>query len=140
MAEHALDGEMRLSSIGWTEHGGDAGTTGAEVAAGCGGEGNRHQMAASSRSLPGMSVPQCDGQGAVASLCLICGTSLERIEPESLTRSLSDFVHGYISVQESVGTLELVKPSWKAALRSIKLVNLASQATSGWSIPGIEVS
>src|SRR5258706_8535731 len=29
-------------------------------------------------------------------LCLNCGTSLERIAPESLTRSLSEFVHGHI--------------------------------------------
>src|SRR5262249_36976427 len=29
-------------------------------------------------------------------LCLNCGTSLERIAPESLTQSLSEFVHGHI--------------------------------------------
>lgn len=72
----------------------------------------------------------------MASLCLICGTSLERIEPESLTRSLSEFVHGYISVQKSVGTLDLVQPSREAALRSIKLVNFISPASPSWSIPG----
>ena len=33
---------------------------------------------------------------AVGALCLNCGTSLERIAPESLTRSLSEFVHGHI--------------------------------------------
>src|SRR5262249_44447176 len=33
---------------------------------------------------------------AVASLCLACGTSLERIAPESLTQCLSEFVHGPI--------------------------------------------
>ena len=33
---------------------------------------------------------------AVGALCLNCGTSLERIAPESLTRSLSEFVHGNI--------------------------------------------
>ena len=31
MAEHALDGEMRLASIGWPEHGGDAGAAGAGI-------------------------------------------------------------------------------------------------------------
>jgi hypothetical protein len=30
-------------------------------------------------------------------LCLSCGTSLERIAPESLTRRLSEFVHGDMS-------------------------------------------
>jgi hypothetical protein len=33
---------------------------------------------------------------AVGALCLNCGTSLERIAPESLTPSLSEFVHGNI--------------------------------------------
>lgn len=33
---------------------------------------------------------------AVEPLCLNCGTSLERIAPESLTPSLSEFVHGNI--------------------------------------------
>ena len=45
-------------------------------------------------------VPQCDGERACRDcgkgLCLSCGTSLERIAPESLTRCLSDFVHGHI--------------------------------------------
>ena len=35
------------------------------------------------------------GKGCGA-LCLNCGTSLERIAPESLTPSLSEFVHGHI--------------------------------------------
>src|SRR5262245_1662430 len=30
-------------------------------------------------------------------LCLSCGTSLERIAAESLTRRLSEFVHGHMS-------------------------------------------
>jgi hypothetical protein len=72
-------------------------------------------------------------------LCLICGTSLEQIKPESLTRPLSEFVHGYISVEKDGGTLELVTSSWEAASGSIKLVNFISQVTSAWSIPGIVV-
>jgi len=31
MAEHALDGEMRLAGIGRPEHGGDAGAAGAGI-------------------------------------------------------------------------------------------------------------
>jgi hypothetical protein len=38
-----------------------------------------------------------NGKALWGALCLICGTSPERIAPESLTRSLSDFVHGHIS-------------------------------------------
>jgi hypothetical protein len=41
--------------------------------------------------------PQNDGEALWGALCLSCGTSPERIAPESLTRSLSDFVHGHIS-------------------------------------------
>ena len=48
----------------------------------------------SSACMHPKSVPQCNGKSAYGSLCLICGTSLERIEAESLTRSLSEFVHG----------------------------------------------
>ena len=44
------------------------------------------------------------GKGVCAVLCLSCGTSLERIEPESLTRTLSEFVHGYISMPPRIGT------------------------------------
>src|SRR5262249_17995487 len=42
----------------------------------------------------GRAVPQCDGTALCPALCLSCGTTLERIAPESLTRSLSEFVHG----------------------------------------------
>src|SRR5215475_817859 len=42
------------------------------------------------------SVPYRRGKGLWRALCLSCGTSLERIAPESLTRSLSEFVHGHI--------------------------------------------
>jgi hypothetical protein len=38
-----------------------------------------------------------DGEALWGVLCLSCGTSPERIAPESLTRSMSDFVHGHIS-------------------------------------------
>src|SRR3974377_2361246 len=48
-------------------------------------------------AAPRRCVPQCDAQSPVAGLCLSCGTSLERIAAESLTRELSEFVHGYIS-------------------------------------------
>ena len=41
-------------------------------------------------------VPYRHGKGLWRALCLSCGTSLERIAPESLTRSLSEFVHGHI--------------------------------------------
>ena len=37
------------------------------------------------------------GRGLWGALCLSCGTSLERIAPESLTRRLSEFVHGHMS-------------------------------------------
>src|ERR1700675_1295775 len=74
------------------------------------------------------SVPQCDGRSAVASLCLICGTSLERIKPESLTRPLSEFVHGYISLQERAGALGLVKSSREGIVQVLKPVNIVSQA------------
>jgi hypothetical protein len=47
--------------------------------------------------------PRC-GPG----LCLICGTSLEQIPPESLTLCLSGFVHDYVWVAEQVGSLLLV--------------------------------
>jgi hypothetical protein len=40
---------------------------------------------------------QTAGQALWGALCLSCGTSPERIAPESLTRSISDFVHGHIS-------------------------------------------
>jgi hypothetical protein len=48
------------------------------------------------------SVPQCDGTGLWQGLCLSCGTSLERIAPESLTRALSEFVHGHISCHHHI--------------------------------------
>jgi hypothetical protein len=38
-----------------------------------------------------------NGKALWGALCLSCGTSPERIAPESLTRSMSDFVHGHIS-------------------------------------------
>src|SRR5262245_52241619 len=41
-------------------------------------------------------VPYRRGKGPWRALCLSYGTSLERIAPESLTRSLSEFVHGHI--------------------------------------------
>src|SRR5262249_25510964 len=41
-------------------------------------------------------VPYRHGKGLWRALCLSCGTSLERIAPESLTRPLSEFVHGHI--------------------------------------------
>ena len=43
-------------------------------------------------------------------LCLSCGTSPERIAPESLTRSLSDFVHGHISWRQSPTTKSCNRP------------------------------
>src|SRR6516164_6611610 len=49
-------------------------------------------------------------------LCLNCGTSLERIAPESLTQSLSEFVHGHIwwhglcAPQNRVKAIETGKP------------------------------
>src|SRR5262245_16737127 len=49
------------------------------------------------RSSPGLSTPVCTTMRCWKGLCLSCGTSLERIAPESLTRSLSEFVHGHIS-------------------------------------------
>ena len=71
-------------------------------------------------SAGGFCVPQRNDGGAVVSLCLICGTSLERIEPESLTPSLSEFVHGYISVGKQVGTLILVESSLGPAMNPTK--------------------
>jgi hypothetical protein len=37
------------------------------------------------------------GESYVDALCSSCGTSLERIAPESLTRRLYEFVHGHMS-------------------------------------------
>jgi len=43
-----------------------------------------------------------------APMCLSCGTSLERIAPESLTRNLFGFVHGDISRHSNLGPQDRV--------------------------------
>ena len=60
----------------------------------------RHRISAVGPAATGRSgrirhARQASGK-AVGALCLNCGTSLERIAPESLTPSLSEFVHGHI--------------------------------------------
>ena len=49
MAEHALDGEMRLAGVGRPEHRRDAGAAGAEVAVGWRREGNGHRRSKTGR-------------------------------------------------------------------------------------------
>ena len=91
MREHPLDGEMGLAGIGRPEHGSNAGAARAQIAIGGRREGNRHRR-------PG--VPEGDS-GCICittmtldgGLCLRCGTSLERIAPESATRVECEFVH-----------------------------------------------
>jgi hypothetical protein len=60
----------------------------------------RTSHAGSAASRPARLVPQCNTAPAVEKhqtfMCLSCGTSLERIAPESLTRHLFEFVHGDI--------------------------------------------
>ena len=62
----------------------------------------------SSRFIQVICVPQRDAQDRVASLCLICGTSLERIAPESLTRPCRNSFTAISRHNMGIGTLDLV--------------------------------
>jgi hypothetical protein len=64
-----------------------------------------------------------DGKALWGALCLSCGTSPERIEPESLTRSVSDFVHGHISWRADLLPPNRVTGLTRLPPRGLRLVN-----------------
>jgi hypothetical protein len=64
-----------------------------------------------------------NGKALWGALCLSCGTSPERIAPESLTRSLSDFVHGHISWRTALLPPNRVTALTRLPSRGLRLVN-----------------
>src|SRR5262245_11942248 len=83
--------------------------------------------------------PGPGGKALWGALCLSCGTSPERIAPESLTRSLSDFVHGHISWRSALLPPNRVRGLTRLPSRRLRLVNasLARRNSWGWAVaPG----
>jgi hypothetical protein len=66
-----------------------------------------------------------NGKALWGALCLSCGTSPERIAPESLTRSLSDFVHGHISWRTALLPPNRVTALTRLPSRGLRLVNVS---------------
>ena len=83
------------------------------------------------RDPPGL---EMTGEALWGALCLSCGTSPERIAPESLTRSLSDFVHGHISWWTDLLPPNRVTGLTRLPPRGLRLVNatLARPKLVGW--------
>ena len=91
------------------------------------------------RGGTGCAGPRNDGEALWGALCLSCGTSPERIAPESLTRSLSDFVHGHISWRTNLLPPNRVTGLTRLPLRGLQLVNASvpRRKLVGWrSHPG----
>src|SRR5262245_19633897 len=78
--------------------------------------------------------PETAGKALWGALCLSCGTSPERIAPESLTRSMSDFVHGHISWRTDLLPPNRVTGLTQSPPREPRLVNasLARRKPVGW--------
>ncbi len=83
--------------------------------------------------------PRDDGGKPWGALCLSCGTSPERIAPESLTRSMSDFVHDHISWGADLLLPNRVTGLTRLPPRGLRFLNarLARRKLVGWrSNPG----